>query len=101
MKLTYNRTFRENDRMLMRRCGYFENYDRRTRQTSYIRQLHRTPYPRFHVYINKSTSQSIEINLHLDAKKPIYEGFHAHAGEYDSEVVMAEAERITGLIRTI
>ena len=37
--------------------------------------------------------------LHLDQKKPIYEGAPAHAGEYDSELVQKEAERIKQILQ--
>ena len=33
-------------------------------------------------------------SLHLDQKKPIYEGTHAHNGEYFGPVVETEADRI-------
>jgi len=102
MKLTYNRTFRENDRMLMRQCGYYESYGRLSGDISFIRQLRRTPYPRFHIYINNTTSKAITLNLHLDAKKPSYgQKTHAHSGEYDSEIVRDEAQRITNIIKSL
>ncbi len=34
------------------------------------------------------------ISLHLDAKKPSYEGTAAHGGEYQGELVEKEMERI-------
>ena len=60
-------------------------------------------YPRFHIYIEevkpRTDSQSefgagVIFDLHLDQKRPIYEGVTAHSGEYDGEVVEREAERI-------
>lgn len=101
MKLVFNRTFRENERMLMRRCGYFEIFNRYTGETSFIRQLRRTPYPRFHLYIQKRDAQSLVMNLHLDSKKPSYSGAAAHAGEYDSEVVNDEAVRLQSILQRL
>ena len=37
-------------------------------------------------------------NLHLDQKKPTYEGHVAHSGEYDGELVEEEAERIRRIL---
>ena len=50
-------------------------------------------YPRFHIYIESNPKQ-IMLNLHLDAKKPSYEGSSAHSGEYDGAVVENESQRI-------
>ncbi len=87
--------------MLMRHCGYFPSVNRRTGELSYIRQLRRTPYPRFHIYINSPIRQGLVINLHLDAKRPSYEGSHAHSGEYDSDIVSEEAERINTILQRL
>ncbi len=58
-------------------------------------------YPRFHAYVkvltltnSASESQGFEFNLHLDQKRPSYEGATAHSGEYDGPTVLAEKERI-------
>jgi hypothetical protein len=51
------------------------------------------PYPRFHIYL-KEDPKVIVMNIHLDQKKPSYEGTHAHGGDYDSETVQAEVDRI-------
>lgn len=50
-------------------------------------------FPRYHAYIEIG-SEFVRVNLHLDAKKPSYQGTSAHAGEYDGEVVEREIERI-------
>jgi len=52
-------------------------------------------YPRFHLYL-KEEGETMVFNLHLDQKRPVYEGVTAHSGDYDSEVVKEEAERISG-----
>lgn len=77
----------------IRRCGYGLVNDPRAEQVSFSRRLGQGIYPRFHAYIN-----GYEINLHLDQKQASYEGAHAHNGEYDSEPVTAEGERIAGLL---
>ena len=54
-------------------------------------------YPRFHLYIIEKPD-IITLNLHLDQKKPVYEGATAHSGDYDSETVKEEAQRIRDVI---
>lgn len=88
----------EQIRNLMRKLGYFENYDRKTNQISYIKRLSREGfYPRFHVYVDENQSGRI-INLHLDQKKPSYAGASAHNAEYDSDVAHREGERMKELL---
>jgi len=56
-------------------------------------------YPRFHVYVElDKVSQQISINLHLDQKKPSYQGAPAHSAEYDSGTVKKEAARIKQIL---
>ncbi|OGF21469.1 hypothetical protein A2Y83_00270 [Candidatus Falkowbacteria bacterium RBG_13_39_14] len=82
----------------MRKLGYFENFDRHTGKTSYIKRISRESfYPRFHVYIAESDAGRV-IDLHLDQKRPSYAGSHAHNAEYDSEPVKREAERMRGIL---
>ena len=55
-------------------------------------------YPRFHLYL-KEEPETLTFNLHLDQKKPSYGGgAHAHSGDYDSEIVREEAERIREIV---
>ena len=77
----------------IRRCGYGQIVDRRRGETSYVRRLHGDLYPRFHVYIEE-VGDNFSFNLHLDQRAPVYAGVTAHAGEYDGELVVSEAERI-------
>jgi hypothetical protein len=63
-------------------------------------------YPRFHAYVKElgrsaSGETGFSFSLHLDQKKPIYEGTHAHNGEYDSPVVMDEADRIKEILKSL
>lgn len=50
-------------------------------------------YPRFHVYLTLGEHEA-EISLHLDQMKHTHEGSRAHKGQYDSEEVHTEGERI-------
>lgn len=85
-------------RNIMRKLGYFENFDRHTGKTSYIRRISRESfYPRFHVYIVENQAERV-IDLHLDQKRPSYAGSHAHNAEYDSTPVKNEAGRMRGIL---
>ena len=75
----------------IRRCGY--GLINSQTNPSFARRLGTGSYPRFHVYIKDR-----DINLHLDQKQASYEGYGAHSGEYEGEVVEREAERIAGLL---
>ncbi len=79
----------------MRRCGYAPHP---ADGQSFIRRAGPNPYPRFHIYVVPEGDTSIRLRLHLDQKKPSYEGSTAHSGEYDGEVVQREAERIKTLL---
>lgn len=94
MKINIQGIRSQNVQYLLRRCGYAPQYSRRTGETSYVRLLRRTPYPRFHLYVNEETDTTLVLNLHLDAKQPSYGGSHAHAGEYDGTLVEEEADYI-------
>lgn len=66
----------------------------RETELNYIRPMAgRSGYPRFHLYLKKD-GETWVFNLHLDQKKPVYQGTSAHSGEYDGDVVEKEAERI-------
>lgn len=54
-------------------------------------------YPRFHIYL-KEDPRTITFNIHLDQKKPSYEGTAAHAGDYDSDAVKQEVQWIKKVI---
>jgi hypothetical protein len=84
-------------RNLLRRAGYGLHVGR-DREVSYVRRLSGGDYPHFHVYVNSENGSAIEITLHLDEKKPSYEGFTAHSGEYEGEIVEQEKDRILGTI---
>ena len=69
---------------------------------SYARRLGGNLFPRFHVYIQpaKKAEDGFELTLHLDQKAACYGGASAHSGEYDSELVAQEGERIRAHIAT-
>jgi hypothetical protein len=77
---------------LMRRLGYQPLRRTADGELSCVRRLG-GDYPRFHIYL-KEDPKTIVINIHLDQKKPSYEGTHAHGGDYDSETIRGEADRI-------
>lgn len=82
---------------LLRRAGYAPFRDPKTNETSYTRRLGSNFYPRFHAYINSESNGPLEINLHLDQKHASYQGQRAHSGEYDSDLLRQEAERLRTL----
>ncbi|MBI2591080.1 MAG: hypothetical protein HYW34_00140 [Candidatus Brennerbacteria bacterium] len=84
---------RENIISIGRKIGYFLIKTSQENEFNFIRPIHGSNYPRFHLYIIEDGEKCM-LNLHLDQKKPSYEGSHAHNGEYDGEIVEKEAERI-------
>lgn len=78
---------------VLRRIGYTPFLDPNTGEQSYVRRLGTYFYPRFHVYPEIVQSE-LRVNLHLDQKKPSYNGFRKHSGEYTGPAVEAEADRI-------
>ncbi|OGZ65780.1 MAG: hypothetical protein A2822_01195 [Candidatus Staskawiczbacteria bacterium RIFCSPHIGHO2_01_FULL_41_41] len=83
---------------LMRTIGYQPAYFQKPGEVSIVRQLTGNDYPRFHLYI-KQSGPDFNFSLHLDQKKPSYEGQTGHNGDYDGEVVEGEAERIKSLLK--
>ena len=56
-------------------------------------------YPRFHLYVREEP-EAVVFNLHLDQKRPVYQGVTAHSGDYEGLVVEKEAERIKNKLIT-
>lgn len=94
MKIKINKKKDADIVKLVKRCGYAEFKDKQTGQTSFTHRLGLYFYPRFHLYIQKEMPEEIILTLHLDQKRPSYEGCPAHSGEYDGELVEKEALRI-------
>jgi len=86
----------ENLNIIMRRLGYhYLGLQAETSEASFIRPLGQSAYPRFHIYLKPAKgNETISFSIHLDQKRPVYKGQTAHSGEYDSELVREEAERI-------
>jgi len=91
---------------VMRTLGYKPAYFQNAGEFSMVRALARVDYPRFHLYVKQSFGaaqdklNSFEFNLHLDQKKPSYEGATGHSGDYDGPVVEGEAERIKKVLKS-
>ncbi len=82
---------------LLRQAGYQPDRGNRG-QVSYSKPLMGSSYPRFHIYIQEEIpGERIVLTLHLDQKKPSYQGSHSHSGEYEGEIVGKEAERLKAL----
>lgn len=96
MKITIKNLTQTEAITKIKRCGYAEIKDSRTGQTSFVRRLGGYYYPRFHVYVEADKSGQLFYTIHLDQKKPSYQGATAHSGEYDGTAVEQEKERIKG-----
>lgn len=91
--MTFTFPYRGNINVLVRQLGYRPLGYTPKGELNCVRPLLGQAYPRLHIYL-KQTGEKIVFNLHLDQKKPSYEGETAHSGDYDSETVRGEAERI-------
>jgi hypothetical protein len=94
MDINFKQKFSTSAEQLIRRCGY--GRDRREDQVSYSRRLGNGNYPRFHMYIN--SHDPLILSLHIDQKQVSYQGQTAHSGDYDSDLVKQEADRIYNVI---
>lgn len=89
---------KENLLNFARRIGYTKGFgENRDNEANFIRALNRGGYPRFHLYL-KEENTKLAFNLHLDQKKPSYQGTTAHGGEHDGPLVDAEMRRIKEII---
>ncbi len=123
MKITIP-NFTQSPVAFMRACGYAFNRETGPVkpaghgagvESSCMRRLSGHDYPRYHAYVHteettnnysprfrgeagklirQPADKNLVINLHIDQKKPSYEGSNAHSGEYDGELVEREMERI-------
>ncbi|MEA1962816.1 MAG: hypothetical protein U9M94_01095 [Patescibacteria group bacterium] len=89
-----------NPAQFMRGAGYGFIIDRKTGNETFVRNLGREHYPRFHMYI-KEDKEKIKFSLHLDQKKISYAGTRAHSAEYGGAVVKQEIERLKDMLREI
>ena len=81
---------------LVRRMGYKPIGYSEKHELNCVRPLG-ADYPRFHVYLTE-TPEILTFSIHLDQKKAMYEGATAHSGDYESETVEAEVQRIRDAI---
>ena len=81
----------------VRRLGYHAIAETDRGELNCVRPLQGRDYPRFHIYLTE-TPEVLTFNIHLDQKKPSYEGSTAHGGDYESETVRDEVERIKEII---
>lgn len=90
---------KENAVSALRRCGYhFERQCPETDEISAARILDGAGgFPRLHAYA-KMIGNSLQVNLHLDQKRPSYSGTKTHGGEYEGKIVEQEAERIKSIL---
>lgn len=100
MKFTISGPFEENLYSLMRKVGYqFQEENKIESELIFSRLLGTNRYPKFHLFV-KTKDTNLIFNLHLDQKRPIYKGSHAHSAEYEGEVLEREAERIKQNLKT-
>ena len=78
-------------------AGYATVRRDRNNEKNFVRRLGKGYYPRFHVYL-KDKSESIELSLHLDQKKPSYSGVRAHNADHDGETLEEEYARVKSII---
>lgn len=88
---------KENNVSIARKLGYVFIGDANESEISFVRALDRSGYPRFHLYV-QIHGDMMTFNLHLDQKRPVYQGATAHSGEYDGKLVEDEMERIKKII---
>lgn len=83
----------DNPLTLMRRAGYtFQRAE--GGEQSFVRELARGGYPRFHIYV-KVEKVTAFINLHLDHKGHTYGDATRHHGEYEyTGAVKEEIDRL-------
>jgi hypothetical protein len=92
MKVTIAGKLKNTIYNLMRDLGYhFQGQDQATNELGFARP--RTGYPRLHLFA-KQDKDNLLLSLHLDQKKPVYDGATAHSGDYDGPVVEREMARI-------
>lgn len=96
MKIPFKQRYQQTGEALLRRCGYAQQVDKKLGKISYFKRFGAQHFPKFHVYI--TSEDPLELDLHLDHKAHAYEGQRAHGGDYDSNIVRAEALRIWNAI---
>ncbi|NTW13411.1 MAG: hypothetical protein HGA31_00070 [Candidatus Moranbacteria bacterium] len=76
---------------LLRRAGYV--FQRREgEEMSFVRELARSGFPRFHAYV-KTEGSDVLISFHLDQKRETYGESTRHHGEYEDDGPLSEEAR--------
>lgn len=96
--MDFKLNIQDNPLNISRRIGYLMLGNEGNNVYNIVRKLSGNHYPRFHVYLKQQGYDYI-FSLHLDQKAPIYEGSHAHNGEYEGPVVEDEALRIKQILQ--
>ena len=94
MKILLPDTFSVNLRQFLRRNGYASHLQTKLDRLSFVKRVTSDDFPRFHIYIEKDIRGKNYLTLHLDQKKPSYDGAHAHSGEYDGDLVRNESQAL-------
>ncbi len=68
-------------------------------ELNFVKPLSLAGYPRFHIYL-KETETDYIFNLHLDQKRTVYKNAKAHQGDYDSQIIRKEIERVKFTLKT-
>ncbi len=95
MKLSFPNSRAVNLPAVLRQAGYHPIIDKKTQQQSWVRNLGRGHYPRFHLYFKKQADKTV-LKIHLDQKQQTIKikGLKRHAGEYDTNVIKEEVSRL-------
>lgn len=93
MDISYNKELTKNSYTILREVGYVPIHDRRSGKQSYVYRLTGNRYPRFHIYVQQETDDSLKLHLHLDHREHGW-GQRLHDTEYDSEAVRSETDRL-------
>lgn len=98
MKFSVKIDRKKNLYRLSRKIGY--HFQRENNgEWIFTRSLSESRFPRFHLFVKYNQEKSqLDFNIHLDQKRSIYKGAIAHSGEYESEIVKEEVERIKKII---
>ena len=98
MKFSITTKNRESVDVVLRGLGYRYLFGNEKAEMSFVKPLGENFYPRWHLYVkqyDRSNNETrYDFSLHLDQKKPAYKGVTRHSGDYDSDIVNKEAERI-------
>ncbi len=79
---------------ILREAGYgLLHLNQQSGEYSFSRRLGVGEYPRFHVYAKERGGEYV-VTVHIDQKKASYQGHTAHSGDYDSELVDQECNRL-------